>query len=81
MIKGADIKQGKQIGKAEIIDLAPTILHILGEPVPRDMDGRVLKEIFSEQSKLYKAPVAYQETTEKDRLKQKIRRLKSSGKI
>jgi predicted AlkP superfamily phosphohydrolase/phosphomutase len=29
-----------------LIDLAPTILHILGLPVPADMDGRVLQELF-----------------------------------
>ena len=28
----------------KIIDLAPTILHILNVPVPADMDGRVLSE-------------------------------------
>jgi hypothetical protein len=29
------------------MDLAPTILHLVGVPVPEDMDGRVLQEIFS----------------------------------
>jgi predicted AlkP superfamily phosphohydrolase/phosphomutase len=33
---------------ANIIDLAPTILHVLGEVVPDHMDGRVLHEIFEE---------------------------------
>ncbi len=31
-----------------IVDLAPTLLAMLGEPVPRVMDGRVLHEIFSQ---------------------------------
>jgi hypothetical protein len=26
--------------------MAPTILHLLGQPVPADMDGRVLEELF-----------------------------------
>jgi hypothetical protein len=26
--------------------MAPTILHLMGEAVPDDMDGRVLEEIF-----------------------------------
>lgn len=34
--------------RMEIIDLAPTILHLLGVPVPADMDGRVLTEILDE---------------------------------
>jgi arylsulfatase A-like enzyme len=29
-----------------LIDLAPTILHLLGLPIPNDMDGRALEEIL-----------------------------------
>ncbi len=43
--QGAAIKAGQKI-RAKIDDLAPTILAGLGERVPKDMDGRVLKEIF-----------------------------------
>lgn len=32
--------------RAHIADLAPTILAGLGEPVPKDMDGKVLETIF-----------------------------------
>jgi arylsulfatase A-like enzyme len=32
---------------ARILDLAPTILHLMGLPVPDDMDGRVLTEALS----------------------------------
>jgi len=32
---------------ARLTDLAPTILHILGVPVPSDMDGRVLTEALA----------------------------------
>ena len=33
---------------AKIVDLAPTILYLLGEEVPGDMDGRVLSEAIEE---------------------------------
>jgi predicted AlkP superfamily phosphohydrolase/phosphomutase len=43
---GPAIAAGKQV-RASIADIAPTILAGLGERVPKDMDGRVLREIFS----------------------------------
>ncbi len=42
------IRAGDSVQGARIIDLAPTILHLLGVPVPDDMDGRVLEEIFED---------------------------------
>ena len=41
---GPDVKRGKPISGADIVDLAPTILHMLGERVPKVMDGKVLEE-------------------------------------
>ena len=46
---GANIKNGAEVD-VEIIDLAPTILHCMGMPIPVDIDGRVLEEIFKEDS-------------------------------
>jgi arylsulfatase A-like enzyme len=45
---GAGVRPGHRIDTARIIDLAPTILHLLGVPVPDDMDGRVLQEVLSD---------------------------------
>ncbi len=46
---GPDIKPNHKLN-AEIIDLAPTILNIIGIEIPEDMDGKVLK-IFKKESK------------------------------
>jgi arylsulfatase A-like enzyme len=35
--------------QASILDVTPTILYALGLPIPNDMDGRVLEEIFTPQ--------------------------------
>jgi predicted AlkP superfamily phosphohydrolase/phosphomutase len=43
---GPHIAKGAAVSKAHIVDLAPTVLHVLGCPIPDDMDGRVLTEIL-----------------------------------
>ena len=44
--QGEPFKKGVQIQGARLIDMAPTILHLMGQPVPEDMDGRVLQDLF-----------------------------------
>lgn len=79
---GPDIKKGVEIQNAKIYDLAPTILHIIGLPIPKDMDGRVLKEIFKEDSEPAKREIKCQEEVdEKELVKEKIKKLKGVGKI
>lgn len=41
------IKGGEWFEGARIYDLAPTILYLMGQPVPHAMDGRVLLDIFT----------------------------------
>ena len=79
MAYGAKIKSGKKINDISILDLAPTILHFFNIPIPRDMDGEVLKEIFEKGSEPAEHPVEYQEIGEKERINQKIKKLKKLG--
>ncbi|HAF24058.1 MAG TPA: hypothetical protein DCK93_14325 [Blastocatellia bacterium] len=44
--RGPVLKNGAEIENARLIDLAPTLLHLLGVPVPEDMDGKVLTDVF-----------------------------------
>ena len=53
---GNGIGQGVDIGRAHIADLAPTILHLMSVPVPRDMDGHVLEGVLTGSS-----PVVFDE--------------------
>jgi predicted AlkP superfamily phosphohydrolase/phosphomutase len=41
------IREGAVIDGAAIQDLAPTILYVLGVPIPGEMDGVVLNEVFT----------------------------------
>jgi predicted AlkP superfamily phosphohydrolase/phosphomutase len=58
---GPGIGSSQPLKEANILDLAPTLLHLLGEAVPRVMDGRVLTEIFAGDR-----PVVYDETESAD---------------
>ena len=48
---GPGIEQGKVLEGARLIDLPPTILHAMELPVPSNMDGHVLTELFVEQER------------------------------
>ncbi len=43
---GPAIRQAGEIEKLSILDLFPTLLHTLSQPIPDDRDGRVIEEIF-----------------------------------
>jgi predicted AlkP superfamily phosphohydrolase/phosphomutase len=42
MLYGADIRQGMHLNPAQIYDVIPTALYLMGLPIPVDMDGRVV---------------------------------------
>ena len=45
---GDGVKAGGLLHSASVLDVAPTILYLMGLPVARDMEGRVLTEIVDE---------------------------------
>ena len=50
IMAGGGVKSGTHLDNASIMDLTPTILHVLGQPVPEELDGRVLSEAFEPSS-------------------------------
>jgi predicted AlkP superfamily phosphohydrolase/phosphomutase len=48
MLCGGPIRKGFNFSDAKIVDVAPTVLYLMGLPVPDDMDGRVLTEAIDE---------------------------------
>jgi predicted AlkP superfamily phosphohydrolase/phosphomutase len=55
---GPEFRQAEAVPEASLMDLAPTVLHLLGVAVPRSMDGRVLTGCLRPGSR-YLGPVAY----------------------
>ena len=58
LAQGPDVARGRSTMGFRILDLAPTILHLMGVPVPTSMDGRVLSEAFEPGSSAAEASYA-----------------------
>lgn len=56
---GPDI-QKRQLDKISIFHVCPTFLSLLGLPIPSEMDGKVLKEIFKKDFQIESKPVQSQ---------------------
>ncbi|MEE8305117.1 MAG: alkaline phosphatase family protein [Candidatus Tectomicrobia bacterium] len=58
LASGPNLGMPMEVKDAAIVDIAPTLLYVSGLPIPTDMDGKVLTEIFDER---YRArhPVQY----------------------
>ncbi len=57
---GPQIKRGTAMPNVTLYDIAPTILYLQHHPVPKDMDGEVLTDLFTEE-RLRQHPVQYGE--------------------
>ncbi|MCL9814018.1 alkaline phosphatase family protein [Natranaeroarchaeum aerophilus] len=44
---GPSIAANTRVDDATVYDVAPTLLHSIGEPIPEQIDGRVLEEILT----------------------------------
>lgn len=62
MMLGKTTKAGMELKGSEIIDLAPTILYVMGVEIPRDMDGKVLTSALIADY-LESHPIVYGEST------------------
>lgn len=65
--RGPEIAKGGEVVGARLIDIAPTTLHLMGVPILEDMDGRVLTEIFAEESDVRNREIKYQKLKRKSR--------------
>ena len=49
LARGKSLKTGSVTTGSTIMDITPTILHLMGCKIPKDMDGRVLTNIFEKE--------------------------------
>jgi len=77
---GPDIAQGADPAGARLLDLAPTIAHLLGLPVPSGMDGRVLAGLFRPSSRFASQKVQYLDEGSAENLRRATRSLLKAGK-
>lgn len=59
LMKGQPIKTGQRIDDAGIIDLAPTLLYMVGASIPKEMDGKVLLQAFKSKQQGLEPPKYY----------------------
>ncbi len=80
---GSKIKKGFRLEGARIYDVAPTILYLFDFPIPEDLDGRVLTEIFIESEISARKPRydGIDHAGEMRRLKDAIGKLKGSERL
>jgi len=48
LIKGPGVRSGQSLGEHHLRDIAPTLLHLCGHPVPMYMDGSVIEDAFED---------------------------------
>ena len=61
---GSNFQKGLWVEDARLLDLAPTLMHLVGLPIPTDMDGRVLEEMFTDDSWTYPEILPVDESAE-----------------
>jgi predicted AlkP superfamily phosphohydrolase/phosphomutase len=62
IMKGGPFKKGVEIDGALLMDMAPTLLHLMGQGIPESMDGRVLVDAF-DPAFVQQHPVQYEKSS------------------
>lgn len=76
---GKDIKKGRTT--CTIYDIAPTLLHVMGLPIPDTFTGRIIDELFEEDSEIkkrtpqYVSAGYYAVNEEKEKIKHSLEKL------
>lgn len=69
--RGKHVKKNAKIHRANIIDLAPTMLYLMGHPINSDMDGKVIEEVFIDDF-LKNNEIVYKDEPSEDQSAEKV---------
>lgn len=58
---GPEIRRGSHLPQAHLVDMAASILYALGEPIPADMDSRVILDLFTPEALQDRPPIYAEE--------------------
>jgi predicted AlkP superfamily phosphohydrolase/phosphomutase len=67
-VQGPGVKPGRIEPVYNLLDLVPTCLHLLGRPLPEDLDGRLMEALFEDGFLKRNPPVHRGRVGEEDRL-------------
>jgi predicted AlkP superfamily phosphohydrolase/phosphomutase len=76
VVSGPDFARDAR-AESSIWDVAPTVLHLFGVPIPKKMDGRVIKELFRSGS----VPATTKETFVEGDFDEEMRLRRAIGRI
>lgn len=49
MANGPGVRRGLVSSPLQMVDVAPTVMYLLGQPIPQDFEGQMVKEMFTPQ--------------------------------
>ncbi len=86
LAKGEDFRSGGRCDDVSILDILPTVLHLLGVPLPRDLDGTILwgalrEGLEGERPPVYVDPTDFQgcggelTSEEEDEVRKQLKKL------
>jgi predicted AlkP superfamily phosphohydrolase/phosphomutase len=65
-IAGSGIRRGVDLGTRQIVDVAPTLLALLGLPVPSDTDGTVMSDALADPATVTEGEASYDQRADGD---------------
>jgi predicted AlkP superfamily phosphohydrolase/phosphomutase len=81
-IVGPGVKRGLGGQQASIVDVAPTVMHLLSAPIPEGLDGQVMLSAFEEDSEAVTRPLVFQQPQDgRAKVRDRIKKLRASGRI